>query len=367
MSLYSIVEEYASLGDHRTGTQVDHDTTDWFCDQLEQVGARVETSGFALDIYRAEWRLVIDAEEVPSIPLFYEGVGSVRTSSVSRAVLEVQSYDAVFRDLPGIIEAARKASNEALVISTVCPNNSIYAINRKPELGSGLPVLLVPGRLSGQLADAPIELELDARIEAGQSCNTIGHFGNTNQPPIVVTTPLSGWFRCAGERGTGIAVALSVAQSLAELAPVMLVATSGHELYYEGAWQYIKTVEQSPQLVVHVGASVAASKHPPRDGVVELTSALQLYTNLASDRHHRVGDVVSSLGVTTQAVAQPDDPWSWFGESSCWARFGVPMMSLTGEFPLFHTPEDTTERATTQALLERVDGVFLDAVRAGLG
>ena len=226
MSLYSIVEEYASLGDHRTGTQVDHDTTDWFCDRLERVGARVETSGFAVGIYRAEWRLVIDDEKVPSIPLFYEGVGSVRTSAVSRAVLEVQSYDAVFRDLPGIIEAARKTPNEALVVSTVCPNNSIYAINRKPELASGLPTLLVPGLLSGQLANAHIELELDARIEAGQSRNTIGHFGNTNQPPIVVTTPLSGWFSCAGERGTGIAVALSVAQSLGELAPVMLVATS---------------------------------------------------------------------------------------------------------------------------------------------
>ena len=367
MSLYSIVEEYASLGDHRTGTQVDHDTTDWFCDRLERVGARVETSGFAVGIYRAEWRLVIDDEKVPSIPLFYEGVGSVRTSAVSRAVLEVQSYDAVFRDLPGIIEAARKTPNEALVVSTVCPNNSIYAINRKPELASGLPTLLVPGLLSGQLANAHIELELDARIEAGQSRNTIGHFGNTNQPPIVVTTPLSGWFSCAGERGTGIAVALSVAQSLGELAPVMLVATSGHELYYEGAWHYTRAVEQLPQLVVHVGASVAASEHPPRDGVAELTSALQLRTHLASDRHQQVGDVVSSLGVTAQAVAEPGDPWSWYGESSCWARFGAPMISFTGDFPLFHTPEDTTERATTRALLERVDGVFLDAVKAGLG
>lgn len=367
MSLYSIVEEYASLGDHRTGTQVDHDTTDWFCDQLERVGARVESREFAVDIYRAEWRLVIDDEEVPSIPLFYEGVGSVRTSAVGRDVLEVQSYDGVFRDLLGIVEAAHKASNEALVISTVCANNSIYAINRKPELASGLPTLLVPGRLSGQLADAHIELELDAFIESGQSRDTIGYFGTANQPPIVVTTPLSGWFSCAGERGTGIAVALSVAQSLAEVAPVILVATSGHELDYAGAWQYTRAVEQSPHLVVHVGASVAASEHPPRDGVAELTSALQLLTHLPSDRHQRVGDVVSSLGVTAQAVAQPGDPWSWFGESSCWARFGAPMISLTGEFPLFHTPEDTIERATTQALLDRVDGVFLDAVRAGLG
>ena len=86
----------------------------------------------------------------------------------------------------------------------------------------------------------------------------------------------------------------------------------------------------------------------------------------SGDAHARVGELMSVLNVTIQAVAQPCDPRAWHGESSCWARFGAPMISLAGDFPLFHTPEDTAERATTPVLLERVDGVLRDAVRAAL-
>ena len=84
MTLYSIVDEYASLGDHRTGTQVDWDTTEWFCNELERCGARFEISRFEVAIYRADWRVAIDGEDVPSMPLFYEGVGRVQTTAVTR-------------------------------------------------------------------------------------------------------------------------------------------------------------------------------------------------------------------------------------------------------------------------------------------
>ena len=366
MSLYCVVEEYASLGDHRAGTPVDQDTIDWFCGRLERCGGKVATSGFDIAVYRSAWRVTIDDEEVPSIPLFYEGVGRYHTTAVCRDVLNVESYAAVFYDLPVIIERARASTDEALIIATRCANESIYAINRTPVLASGLPTMLVPGRVSENLAHARIELELHALIEPGRSHNVVASFGAGDGPPVVITTPLSGWFACAGERGTGIALALSLAETLAEVTPVMLVATSAHELDYAGGWEYTKTLGYRPRLVVHLGSSVAASQRPPCDGVAELTSGLGFRTHLGGDEHKRVGDVMSRLGLTIEAVEQPDDPHAWFGESSCWAHVGAPMLSFAGDFPLFHTPQDTAEQASAPALLERVDGVLTEAVKTVL-
>ena len=44
-------------------------------------------------------------------------------------------------------------------------------------------------------------------------------------------------------------------------------------------------------------------------------------------------------------------------------HFGTPMISLAGDFPLFHTPEDTAANATTPYLLERVEEVLGNALR----
>ena len=71
--------------------------------------------------------------------------------------------------------------------------------------------------------------------------------------PVVVTTPLSGWFGCAGERGTGIAIALELAKRLASSYPVTVVGATGHELEYYGAKRHLETMAVQPAAVVHVG------------------------------------------------------------------------------------------------------------------
>ena len=93
MDLYKIVEEYAALGDHRTGTGVDRATIEWFCDQLHGIGAAVETAEFPIDLYRAHWGVSLDNEEVFSLPLYYEATGRTRTTSVCHDVLRVESYE----------------------------------------------------------------------------------------------------------------------------------------------------------------------------------------------------------------------------------------------------------------------------------
>src|SRR5262249_630516 len=56
-------------------------------------------------------------------------------------------------------------------------------------------------------------------------------------PPLVVMTPRSGWYRCASERGGGIAVWLEMMRALRKSPPkrpVWFVASSGHELGHLG-------------------------------------------------------------------------------------------------------------------------------------
>ncbi|MBU2383821.1 MAG: hypothetical protein KJ861_14575, partial [Alphaproteobacteria bacterium] len=80
---------------------------------------------------------------------------------------------------------------------------------------------------------------------------------------LVLSTPRSGWFGCAAERGSGIAVWLAAALWLARRGDVdvELAATSGHEYENLGGAAYLEDAAPSPsdtRLWVHVGANLAA-------------------------------------------------------------------------------------------------------------
>jgi hypothetical protein len=47
------------------------------------------------------------------------------------------------------------------------------------------------------------------------------------------------------------------------------------------------------------------------------------------------------------------DPSRWMGEAQEWCTLGVPLVSLTGYYPFFHTPKDLPAAATTPGLLAR--------------
>ncbi|MEI9933121.1 MAG: hypothetical protein WDM89_21975 [Rhizomicrobium sp.] len=81
---------------------------------------------------------------------------------------------------------------------------------------------------------------------------------------LILSTPRSGWFGCVAERGSGLALWLSLAHWLAQQdfgVNIELLATSGHEYDYLGGEHYLAKLAPSPQstrLWVHIGASAAA-------------------------------------------------------------------------------------------------------------
>ena len=124
----------------------------------------------------------------------------------------------------------------------------------------------------------------------------VGYLGEGDfSRPVVVTTPLSGWFHCAGERGTGIAIALELAEGLARSYPVMVVGATGHELDYLGAKRYLEGISIRPAAVIHLGASVAAGT----PGVVGLL--------VLSPTRHAITSTIGDIGQEIQRAVAPGE------------------------------------------------------------
>ena len=120
------------------------------------------------------------------------------------------------------------------------------------------PALIAAARLG---AKASLLVEGEDEPEA-RARNVIARL-ERGKDLIVISTPQSGWFRCAAERGPGIALFLGLARwaSRRPSGPNFLfVSTSGHELGYLGMRAFLKELAPVPDRVlswVHLGAGIA--------------------------------------------------------------------------------------------------------------
>ena len=77
--------------------------------------------------------------------------------------------------------------------TTAHPEGSLVGINRVIGGGSGFPTVLVAGREQDRLTGARVHLELDARLVPGETTNVVAA-NDLAGPPLLLTTPLTGWF-----------------------------------------------------------------------------------------------------------------------------------------------------------------------------
>jgi hypothetical protein len=362
--LYDTVRHYAAIGaHHRTGTTEDARTLDWFEDRLRALGATTDRQPWSFARYDAEWRVTIEGAEVAALPLFYEGTGEVESTTPLLAAVNAVPAGA-FSTWPTLLADARAKGARVAVVATRSPSGGLVAPNRSPaQPGSGLPALLVAGRLAERLQTGAIRAQIAARVVDGQTSNVIGRIGaGSDGDRVLLTTPLSGWFRCAGERGTGIAVMLAVAERLAaEGVPLLVNGNSGHELVDLGAHRFAET-KPSVRAIFHFGASVAAGERGGADD--RLTDGVRVRAWVPGAEAALTG-AFAPLGKTPVFIADEDRarPDSWVGEGRAWCTLERPLISMAGGFSLFHTPEDVPERATTPALLAQVYHASLAAAR----
>lgn len=342
--LYELTTTYHDLGVHRTGTAPDLATCDWFFGLLESAGASLARREVIFDRYDVSASLTDDrGMTIDCDAIYYEFLGREKQVPVTVAEATQRSTGSATGLDDVLIERDQPV---AVVIDgppgqLVMPNRAVGECRRPPAV-------VVPSDAADRLGGALLTME--AQLVPGICEASSAVLGDG--PPLVITTPLSGWWGCAGERGTGAALAIDLAVRLAETHTVTVVACSGHELDHLGLHTWLDEMREAGAVpegpVVHLGASAASTL----DG--EWEPRVMLHASAAGEK---IAGAVASVGI--QAM-QPTDPWP--GEGREWRQFTPDVLSVTGSGRLFHTQADTPAASTSPAALEQVRDALWSAV-----
>ncbi|MEZ5375896.1 MAG: hypothetical protein R2733_05230 [Acidimicrobiales bacterium] len=355
-SLYRLVAEYGGFEHHRTGTEHERETQAWLGDHLTDRGAVVRTATYDFDQFVvAEHHVTLDGEAVEAMPLWYAGAGHHDTSDVDRIVWPFAGGNHGTDDAWASLIGTRPT-----VAATAGLDGKLGVPNRAPRFTLDQPVSLIAGSFAEQLLEADVRVVADFHRTTGESVNVFGRFGGESASPLVITTPMTGWFACAGERGTGIAIAIELATRLGGERPVLFVGTTGHEIGYLGVDRLVNEAGfGTPAAIVHIGASTAAGV--VLDGEGTLSPTRLALSSLPAADGRAVVDAAADGGLNVL-----ENPPDWFGEGEMLKRLDVPLLSFVGTFPDFHTPLDVVERVTTPSMLADASATVEHTVRAFL-
>ena len=383
-SLYQDVARYASFGLHRFGSAGDRATADWIAGEMKQAGfdvsfqpvvlgrqyvveqASAEAAGTTVEATPFWWPPEDRASFRLSAPLARDG------DAAGKILLLDLPFDRGAYLGPGhraaISEAAAKKP-AAILLTIGNPADDRFAYNVTQEDAPWPVPVIVVGAKSREVfervlaAGAPVTLDVKGHYErdvAGR--NVIAEIGTGRGPTVVVSTPMTGWYSCACERGPGIANFLALARTVAaETWPAhfVFIATAGHEIGHGGMELFLKHGAPAPKDTlawIHFGSSNACygfaegarTDRPEEERYLVLSkSAVALtdeaFANVAAKR----------LVTEKQAVGELRDV-----HAAGYANF----LGMAGRHRTFHTPSDDLG-ATGPEILEPVARAFVDAAR----
>ncbi len=359
-SLWSLLNDYVDFGWHRTGSLVDQRTARWLSKLLAAEGFDTEIRRVDLPIWQGDGQVTVNGMPIEHVAVPGEWSGRVSSRNVLAMGLDVHSGGfAAVLDEP--IRRAREQGADAVVVATRHPRGSLVGVNRPYEAEpSGMPVFLVAGWMEPILDGADIVVDYVSSIEPGATWNVVARRPG-RRPTVMITTPLNGWFECAGERGTGLVVLIDVLRRLPD-ADLEVVLTGGHELGFHGAEKFFAALpaDHGYRGVFHIGASVAVESMND-DGTASLIGTRTAMCSETPDRAASVIDALRAADLNTACSVQ-----NWIGEGTVWGRMGCPLVSITGAGEDFHTPGDVPEAVTSPEALARVGHAFARAVAAFL-
>jgi hypothetical protein len=381
-SLMTDVETYVGFGLHRSGGEGDRATSEWLAEGWRALGYEVEQPAFEIpnaDTTLARLELgdeVFDGFAQPPMVLTpAEGLSGELTIFDPAAPDAVSGRLALVhisreRNQPSPSEGYRKAAEAAaaagalgVVVTVASPSGEIVAINTARDAAFPIPVLFLPERDKARIEAAggrgPARLRIEGPGGVRQARNTIARRGSEG-PWVIVSTPQSGWFRCGGERGPGIAMSRALSAWAAEQAfPCrwLFIATSGHEWNDTGAHAFHETSAPEPAetaLWLHLGASFGARGYEETDqGLRALDTPNPLRTFMVSeDMAPLVREAFKGQpGVSEPALSNADTAR---GEIRLVIAEGYPTSAgFWGGHGLFHAPTDLAD-ATTPEIMEPI-------------
>jgi len=288
-ALQSMLERYAAFGDKASGGDGDTTCGLWLERSLRQSGYACRRQTFEVPFFEiARARLTCGEAGADVVPqAIVTATGPQGLTAPLRMASDAQLLGAIaLIVLPykrwaslGDPQAAQPLTDAlrrgaaGIVAVTTGPSGEAIALNvsaRRPAIDRPVAILAPKDAqpfLDAARRGATATLTLDGKGGGAQrrpAFNLIARLDRRAAKTLVLSTPRSGWFGCAAERGSGLAVWLSLAQWLAQRdlgLNVELLATSGHEYDYLGGEHYLAESAPPPQstrLWAHIGASAAA-------------------------------------------------------------------------------------------------------------
>lgn len=394
-SLMADVETYVRFGIHRTGSQGDVATSEWFAKRWSELGYEIEQTSFPTpnaDTTVARLEVggqIFDGFAQP--PLSFTPEGGVTAPLVMwnpKSVGDVAGGMAVVylpRE-PGTLmaaaayrqtfEAAAKAGAVGVIGLTSGPSGEIVAINTPPEMYLETPVLSLGAKEKPKLdpliaAHQPAKLTIRGPGGFRNGSNTVARRGASG-PWVIISTPQSGWFTCGGERGPGVAMSLALsAWATAQTFPCryLFVATSGHEWTDTGAHAFHQIEAPDPKetaLWVHLGASFGARDYKEAALGLTSTEGPNLVRTLMASEDMLA--VCQTAFAGHPVIEQPlkADATRALGEYKLVVEEGYPTsFGFWGGHGLFHTPLDGAH-ATSGAIMEPIARAIAKAIETRL-
>lgn len=279
----AILATYDSFGDKASGGAADEASGAWLLKMLDEAGYRAERQPIEVPAYlgppptltcgteRAELvaQAIVEPTGADGLTAPLRPAGSGVGGAISLLVLPYARWSTALGEVERRVRAELAAGAQAVVLVTTGPTGEAVALNTPVDhpLFRAPVAILAPKSaepfLAAAATGATATLHMAGRSVRRPAFNVVARLDRKAPRWLVLSTPRSGWFRCAGERGSGLAVWLLLARWAARATSgvnLALVATSGHEYEYAGGERYLRTLAPPPAetaLWTHLGANVA--------------------------------------------------------------------------------------------------------------
>jgi hypothetical protein len=369
-----IIQTYDAQGNHRTATPGDIAAGKWLRAEFQRLGVKPQSEDFALDrVEPISAYLRTPQGRIDGVPVFDAAFTDAKGISGRLGFLGDDAAIAVVESDPYVllepqreqlsqVAETRRSKHKAAVVLTRGTVPGLYLLNAisffKP---SGPPMLQVSGGESERLKalakeGAEVVLVANARRVPAKASNITAVVAGTNSElgPIVVSTPRSGWWECAGERGGGIACLLEVMRTVAKSKPnrdVLFVAFSGHEVGFIGIEDYVLRrpgIYGRAHAWVHLGANIGVPHQP------------NLVTASDASLTEWLAKAFAAQGLRIDNGAGPEARVR--GEAGAIRRGRARYLTIVCGTNFFHHPADRWPEAVDVGILAAYAGALADGV-----
>ncbi len=373
------LRQHAEFGDKISGGAGDLRTADWIAARLKAIGFAVEQPRFNAPFFTTtRSSLAVGGDSVDLVPQPIvvptgpEGItapiavmreiedAADAQGCIALIVLPYGRWAAIWSPAIGaLIKAAAQAGAKAAIIVTTGPSGEAVLLNTPATAPFvALPVAILAPRnahrfLAAARTRTPATLILDGTNDRRMTCNVIGRL-ERGPRWLTLSTPRTGWFACVGERGTGTAAFLRLAEWLAQRFPdlsILALNSGGHEYDFDGMHRAMDAAPpaRDTALWMHIGAALATLDYAEIGG--QLTPLPSADSNRVLMASENIVPALAQAFAGITGLERPRKVIAGAGELSGIIQRGYgSAFAVLGVHRWFHTRNDTLDKADASLL-----------------